>query len=169
LPTHGGRPAQRHPQDLEREVNFRLLARNKQAAMDALVAQADLDLPKSSVQAELDRMVAGARADLKQRGVKDADKAPIREMFRPQAERRVRLGLVVRAGGNQNLDAKPEQVKATWKSWLPATRAGRRGALVLQRQPPHGRGGSGGDRETTSPTTCCQGQDRGQGACPSTS
>jgi trigger factor len=99
--------------NLEREVKFRLLARNKQAAMDALVAKAELDLPKSSVQAELDRMIEQARADLKQRGMKDADKAPIPEdMFRPQAERRVRLGLVVaelvRANG---LQAKPEQIK----------------------------------------------------------
>jgi len=59
-------------------------------------------------------MVEGARAELKQRGIKDADKAPIpEEMFRPQAERRVRLGLVVaelvRAN---NLQAKPEQIKA---------------------------------------------------------
>jgi trigger factor len=42
--------------------------------MDALVAKAELDLPKSSVQAEIDRMIEGARADLKQRGIKDADK-----------------------------------------------------------------------------------------------
>ena len=82
--------------------------------MDALVAKAELDLPKSSVQAEVDRMIEGARADLKQRGIKDADKLPIPEdMFRPQAERRVRLGLVVaelvRAN---NLQAKPEQIKA---------------------------------------------------------
>ncbi|HWI80959.1 trigger factor [Ramlibacter sp.] len=100
--------------NLEREVKFRLLARNKQAVMDALVAKAELDLPKSIVQAELDRMIEGARADLKQRGIKDADKAPIpEEIFRPQAERRVRLGLVVaelvRAN---NLAAKPEQIKA---------------------------------------------------------
>jgi trigger factor len=100
--------------NLEREVKFRLLARNKQAVMDALVAKAELDLPKSIVQAELDRMIEGARADLKQRGIKDADKAPIPEdIFRPQAERRVRLGLVVaelvRAN---NLQAKPEQIKA---------------------------------------------------------
>jgi trigger factor len=100
--------------NLEREVKFRLLARNKQAVMDALVAQAELDLPNSSVAAELDRMVAGARADLKQRGIKDADKAPIpAELFTAQAERRVRLGLVVaelvRAN---NLAAKPEQIKA---------------------------------------------------------
>jgi trigger factor len=99
--------------NLEREVKFRLLARNKQAVMDALVGKAELDLPKSSVQAEVDRMIEGARADLKQRGIKDADKAPIPEdMFRPQAERRVRLGLVVAELVRSNdLHAKPEQIK----------------------------------------------------------
>jgi trigger factor len=99
--------------NLEREVKFRLLARNKQAAMDALVSKAELDLPTSIVQNEVERLIEGARADLKQRGIKDADKAPIpAEVFQPQAERRVRLGLVVaelvRAN---NLGAKPEQIK----------------------------------------------------------
>ena len=100
--------------NLEREVKFRLLARNKQAVMDALVAKAELDLPKSSVQSEVDRMIEGARADLKQRGIKDADKAPIPDdIFRPQAERRVRLGLVVAELVRSNeLHAKPEQIKA---------------------------------------------------------
>ncbi|MBN9372035.1 trigger factor [Hydrogenophaga sp. YM1] len=100
--------------NLEREVKFRLQARNKAAVMDALVAVAELDLPKSVVQAELDRLVEGARADLKQRGIKDADKAPIPdELFRPQAERRVRLGLVVAELVKVNeLHAKPEQIKA---------------------------------------------------------
>jgi len=100
--------------NLEREVKFRLQARNKAAVMDALIAVSELDLPKSVVQAELDRMVEGARADLKQRGVKDADKAPIpEELFRPQAERRVRLGLVVAELVRQHeLFAKPEQIKA---------------------------------------------------------
>ena len=101
-------------ENLEREVKSRLLARNKNAVMDVLVANAELDLPHSSVQAELDRMIEAARADLKQRGIKDADKAPIPDdVFRPQAEKRVRLGLVVaelvRANG---LQAKPEQLKA---------------------------------------------------------
>ncbi len=100
--------------NLEREVKFRLVARNKRSVMDALIASAELDLPKSIVQSEVDRMIEGARADLKQRGIKDADKAPIpEEMFRPQAERRVRLGLVVAELVRSNkLDAKPEQVKA---------------------------------------------------------
>jgi trigger factor len=100
--------------NLEREVKFRLLGRNKQAALDALVAQAELELPQSIVQAELGRMIEGARNDLKQRGIKDADKAPIpEEIFRPQAEKRVRMGLVVaelvRA---HNLSATAEQIKS---------------------------------------------------------
>jgi trigger factor len=100
--------------NLEREVKFRLLARNKQAVMDALLAKAELDLPKTSVQAEINRLMEGARADLKQRGIKDADKAPLPEdIFRPQAERRVRLGLVVAELVRSNgLQAKPEQIKA---------------------------------------------------------
>jgi len=99
--------------NLEREVKFRLLARNKNVVMDALVAKSELDLPKSSVQAELDRMIEGARAELKQRGIKDADKAHIPEdVFRPQAERRVRLGLVVaELVRSNNLHARPEQIK----------------------------------------------------------
>ena len=100
--------------NLERELKFRLQSRNKQAALDALVKQAELDLPNASVKAELARMVESARADLKARGIKDADKAPIPEdLFRPQAEQRVRLGLVVaelvRA---HELHATAEQIKA---------------------------------------------------------
>ena len=100
--------------NLEREVKFRLLGRNKQAALDALVAHAELDLPQSIVQAELDRMVQGAREELKQRGIKDADKAPIPEdVFKPQAERRVRMGLVVsELVRQQSLQATPDQIKA---------------------------------------------------------
>ncbi|HEY0858492.1 MAG TPA: trigger factor [Albitalea sp.] len=100
--------------NLEREVKFRVLARNKSAVMDALVKVAELDVPKALVQQETDRMIENARADLKKRGVKDAEKAPIpAELFQPQAEKRVRLGLVVaelvRAN---NLRAQPEQLQA---------------------------------------------------------
>jgi len=100
--------------NLEREVKFRLLARNKAAVMEALLAKAELDLPNTSVQSEIERLRTGARADLKQRGIKDADKVDIPEdVFRPQAQRRVRLGLVVaelvRA---HQLQATMEQIKA---------------------------------------------------------
>ena len=100
--------------NLAREVKFRVAARNKAAVMDLLAQTAELDLPNALVAAEMERLVEQARADLKQRGVKDADKAPIpEEIFKPQAEKRVRLGLVVAelVRGNQ-LQAKPEQLQA---------------------------------------------------------
>ena len=99
--------------NLERELKFRVAARNKAAVMDLLLKSAELDVPKSLVESETNRMVDSARADLKQRGVKDAESAPIPvEVFQPQAERRVRLGLIVselvRA---QGLQAKPDQLQ----------------------------------------------------------
>lgn len=100
--------------NVQREVKARLQARNKAAVMDALVATAELDLPKASIQAEVARLQDGARSDLKQRGVKDADKMDLPEdIFLPQAERRVRLGLVVAELVKSNgLQATMDQIKA---------------------------------------------------------
>jgi len=100
--------------NLEREVKFRVAARNKAAVMEGLLKVVDFDLPQSLVAAEADRLVEQARADLKARGMADADKAPIpAEMFKPQAERRVRLGLTVAELVKANsLHAKPEQLQA---------------------------------------------------------
>jgi len=99
--------------NLEREVKFRVQARNKASVMDALVKSAELEVPKSLVAGETERMVEQMRADLKKRGVKDAETAPIpAEMFQAQAERRVRLGLVVaELVRSQNLQAKPDQLQ----------------------------------------------------------
>jgi len=71
-------------------------------------------VPKALVDNEVERMTVAAREDLKQRGVKDADKAPIpADIFQPQAERRVRLGLVVAELVRQhNLKARPDQLHA---------------------------------------------------------
>ncbi len=100
--------------NLEREVKFRVLARNKASVMEALSQASELDVPKALVAGETDRLIEGARADLKQRGVKDAETAPIpAEIFQPQAERRVRLGLVVaELVRTHKLQAKPEQLQA---------------------------------------------------------
>jgi trigger factor len=89
------------------------MSRNKAAVMDALVKSAELDVPKSLVDSETERMVESARADLKQRGIKDADTAPIpADIFKPQAERRVRLGLVVaELVRSSSLQARPEQLQ----------------------------------------------------------
>ena len=100
--------------NLEREVKFRVLARNKASVMDALVKTSELDVPNALVGNETDRMIEAARADLKKRGVKDADTAPIpAEIFQPQAEKRVRLGLVVgELVRSNNLQARPDQLQA---------------------------------------------------------
>ncbi|HEX5312496.1 trigger factor [Aquabacterium sp.] len=100
--------------NLAREVKFRVAARNKAAALEGLLTVVNFDLPKALIDAETERLLEGARADLKARGIKDADKAPIpAEMFKPQAERRVRLGLTVaELVKANNLQAKPEQLQA---------------------------------------------------------
>lgn len=100
--------------NLEREVKARIMTRNKGSVMEALIKHSELDVPASLVEDEAKRLVEAALADMKQRGAKDMDKAQIpTKIFQPQAERRVRLGLVVselvRAN---NLQAKPEQLQA---------------------------------------------------------
>ena len=99
--------------NLERELKFRVLARNKAAVLDALVQVSELDLPKALVDDEVQRLTESTRADLRERGIKEPDKVGLPpEMFMAQAERRVRLGLImselVRAEG---LRAKPEQLQ----------------------------------------------------------
>ena len=100
--------------NLEREVKFRVLARNKGAVMDALSKAAELEIPNALVATETERLIEGARADLKQRGVKDADTVTLPvDIFKPQAERRVRLGLVVaELVRTHGLQAKSEQLRA---------------------------------------------------------
>ena len=100
--------------NLEREAKFRVASRNKAQAMEALARSVQIDVPTSLVDEEVERLIEAARADLKKRGVPDADKAPIpAEVFKDQAERRVRLGLVVGELVRSNgLQAKPDQLQA---------------------------------------------------------
>ena len=63
--------------------------------MQALLSIAQFELPKALVQREQERLAEGARADLVARGIQ-ATEAPLPpDVFAPQAERRVRLGLIV--------------------------------------------------------------------------
>ena len=99
--------------NLEREIGTRLTARNKSAAMDALLKVNSVDLPSSVVNGEIEQLMRAARQDLQSRGMKDVEKLPLSpDMFREQAERRVRLGLIVAELVKENeLHAKPEQVR----------------------------------------------------------
>lgn len=98
--------------NLEREVASRLRARTKDSVMSGLLAAASFDVPKSLVEADKQRLAEMARNDLVARGVA-AQEAPLPlELFQPQAERRVRLGLLlgelVRANG---LQPRPDQIR----------------------------------------------------------
>jgi trigger factor len=91
--------------NLEREVASRLRARTKDSVMNGLLGVASFDVPKSLVEADKQRLAEMARNDLASRGVAANDAPLPLDLFQPQAERRVRLGLllgeVVRTNGLQ--------------------------------------------------------------------
>lgn len=99
--------------NLEREVNARIKARNKEAVMDALVKATELDVPKVMIEQDSERLAEMTRQDMAQRGM-DVKNLPFQnEWFAPKAERRVRLGLILgQLVNDQNLQATSEQVKA---------------------------------------------------------
>lgn len=98
--------------NLQREVASRLKARTKDQAMSALLAASDFAVPKSLIEAEKQRLAENARSDLIARGMAAKDAPLPLDLFTPQAERRVRLGLllgeVVRVN---NLQPRPDQIR----------------------------------------------------------
>lgn len=100
--------------NIEREVKARLLGRTKGSVMDALVDAATFDAPKALINNEVENRIAGTREEMKRRGMPNVESMPIpAEMFSTEAERRVRLGLLVSELVKQaQLQAKPEQVRS---------------------------------------------------------
>ncbi len=99
--------------NLEREVKRRIQARVKEQVMEALLAANPIEVPKALVEAESRQLADNARRDLEARGMKTKDIPVEPAWFAEQAERRVKLGLImaelVKA---KELYAKPEQVRA---------------------------------------------------------
>ena len=99
--------------NLEREVGTRAKGKTKDSVMGALIKVSELDLPKALVDQEVQRLIESTRQDMAQRGMNVKEMPFPPELFSAQAERRVRLGLIlaelVKAN---NLQATPEQVKA---------------------------------------------------------
>jgi trigger factor len=99
--------------NLEREVNGRVKAKNKDNVMDALIKVSELDVPQTLIAQDVERLAEMTRQDMTQRGMNVKEMPFPPELFNAQAERRVRLGLiladVVKAN---NLQATAEQVKA---------------------------------------------------------
>lgn len=99
--------------NLENEVNKRIKARVKEQAMQAMLDANPLDVPKALIEQEAESMAEAARQDLANRGV-DIKNMPVEATwFTAQAERRVKLGLIIAEAVKENgLHAKPEQVRA---------------------------------------------------------
>lgn len=99
--------------NLEREVKRRVQARTKEAIMDILLAHAELELPKSLVGLEIERLRNQMLADIQARGAQIKESMVSADIFREQAGRRVRLGLIIAEIVQTNrLAAKADQVRA---------------------------------------------------------
>lgn len=99
--------------NLESEIRKRIKARIKEQAMQALLDANPLDVPKALIEQESESMAEAARQDLASRGA-DIRNMPVdATWFATQAERRVKLGLIIAEAVKGNaLHAKPEQVRA---------------------------------------------------------
>jgi trigger factor len=101
-------------ENLEREAQRRIKARNKDRAMEVLLKIGQLETPKALVEAESHNLLQQTVHDMEQRGVKipKGMKLPT-EMFAERAAKRVKLGLILEELVKQHkLAPKPEQVKA---------------------------------------------------------
>ncbi|HJW53640.1 MAG TPA: trigger factor [Burkholderiaceae bacterium] len=99
--------------NLGREVSVRAKSKTKDSVMDALIKAIELDVPKALIGQDVQRLMEMTQQDMAQRGmdVKDMQFPP--ELFATQAERRVRLGLILAELVKiNNLQATAEQVKA---------------------------------------------------------
>ena len=99
--------------NLEREVSRRVKARVKAQAMDALLEANPIEAPKSLVAREAEQLAENARRDMESRGMETKDVPVSPEWFTDEAERRVKLGLVLaELVKEKELHAKPEQIRA---------------------------------------------------------
>ena len=100
--------------NLKLELKRKIEATVKGQALQGLRKQVNFAIPKSLVEGEAQLLRQRAIANLReQRNVKPEDLEVSVDLFRPQAEERVALGLIIgELVRNENLQAKPEQVRA---------------------------------------------------------
>ena len=100
--------------NVEREVKRRVDSQNKEAAMEVLLAVSELQVPNALINEEAARLAAEMKQNFINQGMADAKNLDLPlDMFKEQAERRVKLGLilaeVVQANG---LEPSKEQIDA---------------------------------------------------------
>lgn len=101
-------------ENVKREVKARTQNLTKKSVMDALLKAAEFDVPSALVDREVQQRIAAARMELQQRGVPNAENMDLpAEIFKAEAERRVRLGLLIAELVEQaKLEATEDQVRA---------------------------------------------------------
>ncbi len=101
--------------NLEREIKRRLMVRNKDSAMAALLTVTQLEIPKALLDAEAQSLMQQTMHDMKKRGMempKGEESLPL-ELFTERAQKRVKLSLILtELVDKYDLHAKPEQIKA---------------------------------------------------------
>ena len=102
--------------NLKLELKRKLEGMLKDQAMKGLRANTQLTLPKSLVDLEAVALMRRMSANLQKQGMKPDDIKLTPDLFRPQAEERVALGLILgELVRKEGLQAKPEQVMAMVK------------------------------------------------------
>lgn len=98
--------------NLEREVKRRIQAKIKEQVMNALIAVHPIDVPKALVESESQQLAENAKRDMEMRGMNVAEIPINPSWFVEQAERRVRLGLIMaEVVKEKELFARPEQIR----------------------------------------------------------
>lgn len=100
-------------ESLEQEVEKRVKARVKESVFQALIAETELETPKTIVNAEINRLMQMAAQNLQQRGMDPKAIQLEPAMFEEQAKRSAALRLILSDVVNShNLQATPEQIRA---------------------------------------------------------
>ena len=100
--------------NVEREVKRRVDSQNKEAAMEALLAVSELQVPNALINEEAARLAAEMKQNFINQGMADAKNLDLPlDMFKEQAERRVKLGLILAEVVQTNgLEPSKEQIDA---------------------------------------------------------
>lgn len=104
--------------NLINEVSRRLRARNKDAAMDALLRVSRFDVPKVLVEDEVQILMQQTVEDMESRGMKMKGMPLPPDLFMERGEKRVKLGLILaHLVQKHDLTATPDQIKAFIKDY----------------------------------------------------
>ncbi|MDO4249829.1 MAG: trigger factor [Neisseria sp.] len=97
-----------------REVKRRTEAQTKESAMEALLQSTEVQVPKALIADEAGRLAQEMKQNFINQGMADAANLDLpADMFNEQAERRVKLGLILAKIVEENqLEPKDEQIKA---------------------------------------------------------